>query len=222
MDLYFMPLACSMATRVALYEAGTAATYVEIDPLTKRTLDGKQDLRLLNPLGLVPTLRTDAGDVLTENASILQYIAELQPDTRLAPRDELGKARLRQWLCFIGTELHKATFAPFFDRKSPEVVKAYALEKGRTAFAYVNEHLTSRETLLDQFSIADAYLVTVLHWTLATPIKLDDYPALKAYFARHCDRPSVARALAEERPLYIQELARHKAAAQKSAPAQGA
>lgn len=209
MDLYFMPLACSMATRIALYEAGVSARFVEIDPVTKRTLDGEEDLRAVNPLGLVPTLRTDEGDVLTENASILQWIADRFPDAALAPRDTLGAARLRQWLSFVGTELHKGVFNPFFDRRAPEAVKAHALEKAKAALDHVEAHLAKEPYLTGEFSVADAYLVTVLHWTLATPLRLDRWPSLKAYFDRLRARPSVARALDEERPLYVKELARH-------------
>jgi glutathione S-transferase len=79
MELYFSPLACSMATRIALYEAGSTATYLEVDPKTKTVLKDGSDFRTINPLGLVPTLRTDDGVVLTENAAILQYVAERQP-----------------------------------------------------------------------------------------------------------------------------------------------
>src|SRR3954467_12902764 len=107
MQLYFSPLACSMATRIAFYEAGGQAAFVEVDPKTKRTSDGV-DFKTIHPLGLVPTLRTDAGDVLTENAAILQYVARQFP----ALDDGVDHARLQQWLCFIGTELHKGLFAP--------------------------------------------------------------------------------------------------------------
>jgi glutathione S-transferase len=211
MQLYFSPLSCSMATRIALYEAAAAATYTEVDPKTKLTRDG-EDFRRIHPLGLVPTLRTDEGEILTENAAILQYVARRHPQANLAPVDELGLTRLQQWLCFIGTELHKALFAPLLDPKAPEGAKAYALEKGTSRLGFVNTHLTGREFLLERFSIADAYLFTVLHWSVATPVDLKKWPALTAYFGRLRERPSIARALAEEKVLYAEELARHKAA----------
>src|SRR5215475_4406202 len=109
MDLYFSPLACSMASRVALYEAGAAANFIEVDSKTKLTLDGA-DYRAVNPLGLVPALRTDDGTVLLENAAILQFIADQHAAARLAPRAGLPRAQLQQWLSFVGTELHKALF----------------------------------------------------------------------------------------------------------------
>lgn len=208
MDVYFAPLACSLATRIALDEARLPATFHEVDPLTRRTLADGADYRAVNPLGLVPALRTDGGELLTENAAVLQYVADRAPGAGLAPMDGLGRARLQQWLSFIGTELHKGLFAPLFDRHAPEAVKAFALEKGAPRLALLNEHLTGREWLLDGFTVADALLATVLNWTAAAPVDLAPYPALAAYLARARKRPSVARAIAVELPLYRAELER--------------
>jgi glutathione S-transferase len=214
MDLYFSPLACSMATRIVLDEAGGAATFFEVDPKTKRVLNDDSDFRAVNPLGLVPTLRTDDGTVLTENAAILQYVADRFPDSVIAAGSGIERSRLQQWLCFIGTELHKALFVPLLDRKAPAEMKAWALEKGLSRLDYLEKHLQGREFLLERFSVADAYLVTVINWTMATPpIDLAKWPAIKAYYERHRARPSVAKAIAEEFKLYQAEVARHKAAA---------
>ncbi|NMO14374.1 glutathione S-transferase [Pyxidicoccus fallax] len=212
MQLYFLPLACSLATRISLYEAGAKATYIEVDSKTKRTHDG-QDFLQVNPLGLVPTVRTDEGDILTENAAILQYVADSFPRAELAPTDRKGRALLQQWLCFIGTELHKGLFMPLLDAKANEGARAYALEKGAARMDHLEKHLTGREFLLDRFSVADAYLVTVLNWTAVTPVELQKWPAISAYVARLWERPSVAKALAEERELYMQELKRQKLSA---------
>ncbi|WP_164018968.1 glutathione S-transferase C-terminal domain-containing protein [Pyxidicoccus trucidator] len=212
MQLYFLPMACSLATRISLYEAGAEATYIEVDAKTKLTRDGRNFLEV-NPLGLVPTIRTGDGEVLTENAAILQHVAESFPHARLAPTDSRGRTRLQEWLCFIGTELHKGLFSPLLDAKAPEGARAYALEKGQSRLAHLEKHLTGREFLLDGFSVADAYLVTVLGWCVATPVDLKKWPALSAYVARLWKRPSVAKALSEERALYAEELARHKASA---------
>ncbi|MBN9685943.1 MULTISPECIES: glutathione S-transferase N-terminal domain-containing protein [unclassified Corallococcus] len=209
MQLYYSPLSCSAATRVCLYEAGTQATFIEVDSKAKRTLDGRDYLEV-NPLGLVPALRTDDGDVLTENAAILQYLAGALPQAELAPTDHRGRVRLQQWLSFIGTELHKATFTPLLDASSPEGAKAYALGKGATRLAYLEKHLTGREFLLERFSVADAYLMTVLNWCAATPIDLKTWPAISAYFARLQKRPSVAKAFSEERALYVAQLEKRK------------
>lgn len=214
MDLYFSPLACSMATRVALYEAGADANFLEVDSPTKTVLNDGSDFRSINPIGLVPTLRTDEGVVLTENAAILQYVADRFPQSGLGTGPGIDRTRLHQWLCFIGTELHKGLFIPVLDRKAPQETKAYALEKNLSRLDYVDNYLKGREYLLDHFSVADAYLVTVINWTMATPpIELSSWPNVKAYYERLRQRPSIAKAIAEEFELYKAEQARKKAAA---------
>ena len=210
MDLYFSPLACSMATRIALYEAGADAHYIQRDR-NKRLPDGADFLQI-NPLGMVPTLRTDEGDLLTENSAILQYVAERFPAAKLAPNSGIARARLQQWLSFIGTELHKAIFIPLLDHKAPAEAKAYAAGLVDARFGILEGHLGGREFLLDAFSIADAYLCTILNWTRAVPIDLAKWPNLKAYHSRMRKRPSIARAWEEELALYTEEQARSKAA----------
>jgi glutathione S-transferase len=214
MDLYFSPLACSMATRIALYEAGAEANYLEMDPPTKTVLKDGSDFRAVNPIGLVPTLRTDEGVVLTENAAILQYVADRFPQSGLGTASGIDRSRLHQWLCFIGTELHKGLFIPLLDRKAPQESKAYALEKNLSRLDYLDDYLNGRDYLLGHFTVADAYLVTVINWTMATPpIDLAKWPNLKAYYERLRKRPTIAKAIAEEFELYKAEQARHKAAA---------
>jgi glutathione S-transferase len=214
MDLYFSPLACSMATRIALYEAGADARYLEVDPKTKRVQQDGSDFTAIHPLGLVPTLRTDDGAVLTENAAILQYVADRFPDAGIASDEGFERSRLHQWLCFIGTELHKGLFVPLLSKAAPAEMKAYILERGLSRLDYLNGYLEGRDFLLDHFSVADGYLVTVINWTMATPpIDLAKWPAIKTYYERTLKRPSVAKAIAEEFELYRAELARHKAAA---------
>ncbi len=214
MDLYFSPLACSMATRIALYEAGANANYLEVDPPTKQVMKDGSDFRAVNPIGLVPTLRTDEGVVLTENAAILQYVADRFPQSGIGTPPGIDRTRLHQWLCFIGTELHKGLFIPVLDRKAPSEAKAYVLEKNLSRLDYLDAYLKGRDYLLDHFSVADAYLVTVINWTMATPpIDLARWPNLKAYYDRLRTRPSIAKAIAEEFELYKAELARRKTAA---------
>jgi glutathione S-transferase len=213
MDLYFSPLACSLATRIALYEAGADAGFIEVDPKTKRIMNDGADYTQVYPLGLVPALRMDDGALLIENAAILQYVADRFPAANLAPKDGLARTRLQQWLCFIGTELHKGLFIPLFDKKAPDGTAANTLAKGESRLAYLNDYLTGREFLLDTFSVADAYLYTVLNWSMATPVKFDRYPAIAAYYTRLQKRPSIAKAFGEELALYKAEMARHKQAA---------
>jgi glutathione S-transferase len=203
MDLYFSPLACSLATRIALYEAGAAARFVEVDPKTKQTSDGGA-FRELNALALVPVLRTDEGELLSENAAVLQYVADRHPAAQLAPpAGSSERSRLQQWLCFIGTELHKALYVPLLDRTAPDAVRAYALEKHRSRLDHLERHLTGRQYLLERFSVADGYLFAVLNWSLVLPpLALAQWPAVHAYHERLKERPSIARAFAEELALY--------------------
>jgi glutathione S-transferase len=211
MELYFSPIACSLASRIVSYEAGANLRFIEVDPKTKRTLDGKNYLDIY-PLGLVPALRLDDGYLLTENAAVLQYLAARIPAANLAPTDALERARLQQWLCFIGTELHKAMFIPLFDKKAPEGTKPHTLVKSQSRLDFLNTHLTGREFLLERFSVADAYLCTVLNWTKPTRVDLAPWPAIREYHRRIMARPSVAKAISEEYALYEAELARHRAA----------
>jgi glutathione S-transferase len=213
MDLYFSPLACSMASRIALIEAEGSANFREVDPPSKTVLADGSDFRAVHPLGLVPVLRTDDGVVLTENSAVLQYIADRHPGSAIAGSG-IERSRLQQWLCFIGTELHKGLFAPLLSPKASDEVKAFVADTGASRLDYLNASLEGREFLLDRFSVADAYLITVLNWTMATPqIDLAKWPAIKAYTDRLRQRPSVAKALAVEVKLYQAERARHKRAA---------
>jgi glutathione S-transferase len=211
MELYFAPLACSLATRISLYETGADATYRQVNTKTKRTLDGA-DFLAVNPLGQVPVLRTDDGELLTENPAILQFVADRYPDARLAPEKGMERYRLQQWLNFITTELHKVVFLPLLDRTSGEGAKTYARSKTQVRLDYLDAHLKGHDYLLDRFSVADAYLVTVLNWSTPSGVTLADWPAVAAYFKRLQQRPSIARAFAEELALYAEEQARKVAA----------
>jgi len=204
MKLYFSPLACSLATRIALYEAEADAQFEEVDPKTKRTASGR-DFREIHALGLVPTLELADGSRLTENAAVLQYVARQYPEASLAPTDAWGLAQLQQWLCFIGTELHKASFMPLLSAQAGPDAKNYALGLVGSGLNWVAEHLQDREFLLERFSVADAYLFTILNWTQATPIDLKPWPALLEYQSRLRRRPSVERALREEQEMYRRE-----------------
>jgi glutathione S-transferase len=213
MELYFAPLACSLATRISLYEVGAPARstrFTQVDTRAK-TLANGDDFRAVNPLGQVPVLRTDGGETLTENTAVLQYVAARYPEAKLAPDDALARARLQEWLGFIGTELHKAVFVPILDANAPESVKAYAHEKAALRMDHLEKHLAKHDFLLDTFTIADAYLVTILNWTAVTGVDLASWPAVQAYHQRLLKRPSIARAFGEELALYQAGLARAKA-----------
>ncbi|MDR3418941.1 MAG: glutathione S-transferase N-terminal domain-containing protein [Nevskia sp.] len=213
MDLYFSPLACSMATRIALYEAGADAQYHQVDLKRKVLADGS-DFLALNPLGQVPVLRTDSGELLTENPAVLQYAADRHPQGGMAPADEMRRRRLGQWLGFVGSELHKLVYTPLLDSGSNDGARHYARGKATARFALLDRHLDGHEFLLPDFSVGDAYLVTVLNWSGAVGLELAEWPALQAYRRRVLQRPGVARAVAEETALYAQAQEQARGAAQ--------
>ncbi len=212
MELFFSPLACSMASRIAFYEAGAEPRFNQVDPKRKRAADDV-DFYTVNPMGQVPTLRLDDGVVLTENAVVLQYIADRFPAAGLVPpAGSIERYRVQEWLNFIGTELHKAIFIPLLDPHAPAGAREFARTKVERSFGRLNAALEGRETLMDGFTIADAYLVTVLNWGAYSGVDLAQWPHVQAFYQRTIKRPAVARALAEEFRLYKEEVARHAAA----------
>ena len=215
MKLYFAPLACSMASRISLEETNLDVEYVEVCPLTKKTLADDADYLEVNPLGLVPALMTDDGTVVTENIAVLTAIAEASGQMPTAPAES---ARIRQWLSFVATELHKGIFSVLFDPSAPEVVRTFAQKKAAHRLAHVDAELADRTYVVgDRFSVADAYLVTVLNWAQATPIDLSVYPNVARYLKRHLERPSVSSSVAHELPLYRAEKRRERERAARSA-----
>lgn len=200
MDVYFSPLACSLASRITLYETGQAANFHRVDTQAGKTASGEDYLKI-NPKGLVPALRTDDGAVLTENAAILPYLADRKPAAGLAPTG-FARYQLQQWLSFIGSELHKWVFTPLLSPTHPAEGRAKAKEAAASRLAYLNDHLTGRDWLLDDFSVADAYLAAVLNWNQAVKLDFSPYPAIQAYQARLMTRPAVQKAVGEEFALY--------------------
>jgi glutathione S-transferase len=200
MDVYFSPMACSMATRIALYEAGADARFHKVDMKTRTTTDGADYYRI-NPKGMVPSLRTADGEILTENAAILTYVAESHPQSGLAP-EGFDRYRLQQWLSFVASELHKHVYAQLLSPRSDEAAKTRAREAGFERLAYLNDELEGREYLLDRFTVADAYLVVVLNWSAFVGIDLEPFPNVVAYRERLNQRPSIVRARTEELALF--------------------
>lgn len=200
MELYFSPLACSLASRIAMYEAGIPATYTRVDGKTKTTADGKNFLEV-NPRGQVPALRTGEGEVVTENVAVLEYLADQAPRVGLAPSG-IERTRMRKWLGFVNSELHVSSLGLMLSSKTSDATKADAAERAKKALTHVDRHLAGREWLTDQFTVADIYLAVVSNWTQALPIKIADYPNLEAHMKRVFARPAAAKAVAEEFALY--------------------
>ena len=213
MDLYFSPLACSMATRIALYEAGQRPTSSRSTPRPSRSWRMiRISTRSTRP-GLCPSCVPTTA-YLTEKPRSAARRRTLRRFRHRRQTAGIERSKLQRWLCFIGTELHKGLFTPLLGKTTPAEVKAYTLEKYLSRLAHLDNYLKGREYLLDHFSVADAYLTTVLNWSIATPmIDWTKYPNVMAYLERMKKRPAVAKALAEEFELYKAEMARHKAAA---------
>lgn len=198
MDLYFSPLACSLATRISLYEAGGDARFLRVDLKAKKTADGA-DFLAINPKGQVPVIRTDEGDVLTENAAILQYVAEQHPSVGATGFDAY---RLREWLSFISSELHRGIFGTLVSPNPSAGAKEQARADAPARLAHLDSHLKGREFLLGHFTVADAYLATVMNWNQVIRLDLTPYPNLTAWYQRVLARPAVMKAVLEEQALY--------------------
>lgn len=195
MKLYLTPGACSLASNIALHEAGIPFEISKVDKRTKRA-DGV-DFLTINPKGYVPALQLDDGQLLTENVAVLQYIADLNPASKLAPpAGTMERYRLQEWLSFINSEVHKA-FSPLFSAEAGEETKTYARNYLAKSLTYLEGALADRTYLMgDQFTIADAYLSTVLGWGVYA--KVDIGPKLKSYVDRVRARPKVIEAMTAE------------------------
>lgn len=215
MQLYFSPLACSLASRIALYEAALEVRYIQVDTKARRTEDGR-DYGAIHELGTVPALELDDARLITENAAILQFIARVRPEARLGAQTDDELIELQRWLSFIGTELHKS-FQPLLSDAAGPDAKAYALAGTDSRLGWLARKLDGRDSLLGHFSVADAYLFTVLNWCAVTPVDLSRWPTLLAYHERLRARPAVARAFSEEGALYKRKLARRAADSTPSA-----
>ncbi len=195
MKLYYLTGACSMASNIALREAGIPFEMAKVDRRTKH-VDGVEFVTI-NPKGYVPALRLDDGQVLTENVVVLQYIADLNPAAKLAPpAGTMERYRLEEWLSFINSELHKG-MSPLFSSEATEETKTYARNYVLKRLAYVDGALGDKTYLMgNQFTVADAYLFTVLGW--GAKVGVDIGPKLKSYVERVQARPHVLEAMTAE------------------------
>ncbi|WP_430318471.1 glutathione transferase GstA [Pseudomonas nitroreducens] len=198
MKLYFAPNACSLAAHIVLRELGLPFSLVRVDNRTKRTADG-QDFYRINPKGYVAALQLEDGTVLTEGAAILQYLADLQPEAGLAPANgTLERTHLQAQLNFIGSELHGG-MSPLFDSEIPEPVKDLLRSKLARRLGYLEQELAANGQVAgDSFSIADAYLFTVLGWSEQLKVDLGVYPAIRRFRQAVATRPAVIEALRAE------------------------
>ena len=198
MKLYYGPGACSLSPHIVLREAGLPFTAIKVD-LRSKAMEGGGDFRSFNPKGYVPALQLDDGTVLTEGPAIVQYIADQAPAAQLAPANgTLARYQMQEWLNFITSELHKQ-FSPLFDATTPEEVKAKQRDKLGQRFDWISTQLEGKDYLTGaQFTVADAYLFTVLRWCQWTGIDIAKWPVLQQYQARVEARPKVREALVAE------------------------
>ena len=192
MKLYIKPGACSLSPHIVLKEAGLPVEVIKAD--TK-----SPEFAKINPKGYIPVLELDDGQRLSEGAVIVQYLADQKPDAKLAPKaGTLERYRLQEWLNYIATELHKG-FSPLFRKPTPEA-KQQILDALYAKFAFVDGHLKSNAFVLgERFTVADAYLFTILTWSKGQGIDLARWPSLKAWFDKVAARPAVQQALQAER-----------------------
>lgn len=199
MQLFYKPGACSLASHIVLRELGVTFELDRVDTAAGKTEAGA-DFRAINPKGYVPTLRLDDGEVLTEGAAILQYLADQNPQAGLAPAaGTLGRARLQEHLNYVASELHKA-FGPFFSPDITDSGKAAAEAKVASKFDYVETLFADGRPFLlgEDFSVADAYLFVVSSWSKPTGIDLDRWPHVQAFVARVAGREPVQQAMRAE------------------------
>lgn len=200
MDLYFSPMSCSLATRIALYESGQKTRFHKVTLSTKMLDDGRNYLAI-NPKGQVPALQIEGGPILTEGPAILQYVGDQAPASKLVPpAGTLERYQLQSWLNYVGAEIHKQIYYVLFNPESPPAARDYARDVvAPRRYDYLSKHLEGREFLVtDDFTVADAYLTTTLNWAAPGGIDLARWPVMVAYHRRMSERPAVAQATADD------------------------
>ena len=198
MKLYYSPGACSLSPHIVLLELGLPFSTEKVDLKSKKTEKGV-DYLTINSKGSVPALQLDDGQVLTEGPAVVQFLADQKPDSGLAPRaGTFERYRLMEILNYITSEVHK-NFSPLFNPGTSADWKKAAVEALEKKFDWLSGHLGDKKYLLgDKFTVADAYLFTVLGWTKRVGIDLGKWPVLAAYHARVSARPKVQEALKAE------------------------
>lgn len=198
MKLFYKAGACSLSPHIILREAGLDFTAEKVDLAQKKTESGA-DYLTINPKGQVPALLLDDGSLLTEGVAIVQYLADRVPDRHLIPAvGTLARYHAIEWLNFVATELHKG-FSPLFNPQTPDEYRAIARAKLEQHFTYLDGILAQQQYLLgSRFSVADAYLFTVLRWAIALQFDLQQHSHLSAYMKRVAARPAVDATLNAE------------------------
>ena len=198
MVLYYTPGACSLSPHIVLREAGLPFTLHKVD-LKSKSIESGGDFNGVNGKGYVPALKLDNGQVLTEGPAIVQYIADLKPEAGIAPAaGTMERYKLQEWLNFITAELHKAMGSMFNPAQTPEWKEAVKATLSKR-LDWLSKQLEGKNYLMGEtFSVADAYLFTVLGWAAHVGFDLSKWPVLQQYSARVGGRPKVVEALKAE------------------------
>ena len=207
MELFASPMACSLASHITALEAGLP---VKVRFVKDKKTDDGGDFYAVTATGYVPALRLDDGLLLNENPSVLQYLADRKPESGLAPAwGTTERYQLIDALNYLGTEVHKRIFYQVFSPASSEPAKQAARALIEPTLDYLTQRLGGRDTLVGtKFTVADAYLVTMLNWFAFLKVDLAKWPALQAYHQKHLQRPSVPQAMGVE----LEERKRRQAA----------
>jgi glutathione S-transferase len=197
LKLYYVPGTCALCPHIVLREAGLDYTLEKVNRDDKKTETGA-DYLAINPKSNVPALTMNDGQLLTEVAVIVQYLADLVPDKQLAPgAGTLERYRLQEWLNFISSEIHKGC-SPLFNPNLNDEAKAALMTRLKHRIGYAADALNNRKYLMGHFNVADAYLFTVLRWAPRLNLDLSAWPVLKDYMERIAARPAVKTAMKEE------------------------
>jgi glutathione S-transferase len=198
MKLYYSPGACSLAPHIVAHELGLPLTLQKVDTKTKQ-MEGGGDFAAINPKGYVPALQLDDGEVLTEGPVVSQYLADLKPESGLAPpAGTLPRYRLQEILGYINSEIHKS-YSPLFNPATGDEVREERKQYLKKRYGLIEQRLASQPFIAgDRFTVADAYLFTVTNWARAVKLDLTEFPALSAYQQRIAQRPAVQAALKAE------------------------
>lgn len=197
LKLYYVPGTCALCPHIVLLECGLAYTLEKVNREDKKTETGT-NYNAINPKTNVPALTMNNGQILTEVAVIVQYLSDLAPARKLAPpAGTMERYRLQEWLNFISSEIHKGC-SPLFNPNLNEEAKAALVARLMQRIDFAAHALVDREYLMGTFTVADAYLYTVLRWAPRLGLDLTAWPLLKEYMERIAARPAVKAALQEE------------------------
>lgn len=198
MKLYYSKGACSLAVRILIHEMKIPCVFEAVNLKAKKTESGEDFLKI-NPKGAVPTLQLNNNEVLTENAVIQQYLADINNAHLLLPQmGDFKRYRVLEWLNFVSSDLHK-TFSPLFNSETPEDCANQFRNILKSKLDRVNQHLSDKAFLTGEtFTLPDAYLFAVLRWLKIAKLEIENWPNVSRYFETLKTRPAIQKSLEEE------------------------